>query len=886
MNQEGGGAMAARARLRVYLGAAPGVGKTYKMLEEGHRRRDRGTDVVVGFVEAHGRPLTEALLEGLEMVPRRAVRYRDAEFTEMNLDAVLTRHPEVALVDELAHTNIPGCRNDKRWQDVDELLDAGITVITTVNIQHLESLNDVVQEITGVVQRETVPDEIVRRADQIELVDMTPEALRRRMAHGNIYAPDKVDTALHNYFRVGNLTALRELGLLWLADKVDDQLDRYRADHHITDTWEARERVVVALSGGPEGDTLIRRAARIADRTKGTDLVALHIAQADGLAGPGPVHLARQRALTESLGGTYHQVIGGDIPTALLEFARGVNATQLVLGASRRGRFAQLLSRGVGVTTTAGSGAIDVHLVTHEQADPGHRGHLFTGRGALTPRRRIAGFVLAALGMPLLTLGLDLLRGQLGLPSDILILLLGVVSVALVGGLLPALLAAVAGFLLLNYFFVPPIHEFTIAEGENLLALLAFLLVAVAVSVVVDLAARRTGQAARAQAEAATLSTIAGSVLRGERPLTALLEQVRETFGQDSVTLLERVSDTTAGPGVRHQPEAWRVAAFVGGPPCAAPADGAADVLIDEDLTLALRGPVLAAGDRRVLEAFAAEAAVALRQERLTEQAAALGQLAEVDRLRTALLTAVSHDFRTPLAVAKAAVTSLLSPDVIFDHEDQAELLATAEESLDRLTRLVENLLDMSRLQAGAIALHRQPISVAELIPRAVDDLGESGLDVIVPEADDLPDVTADAALLERVLANLIGNAVRYSPPGRPPTVTVSTHDGRVEVRIVDHGPGIPAEDHDRVFLPFQRLGDTDNTTGLGLGLALARGLTEAMGGTLSPDTTPGGGLTMTVALPAADIDEITDVPGADRADPVLVEQVDQWSRLHPNGRP
>jgi two-component system sensor histidine kinase KdpD len=876
--------VATRGRLRVYLGAAPGVGKTYKMLEEAHRRAERGTDVVVAFVESHGRPLTEALLDGLEQVPRGVIRYRDTEFAEMDLDGVLARRPQVALVDELAHTNVPGCRNAKRWQDVEELLDSGVTVITTVNIQHLESLNDVVAEITGVPQRETVPDEIVRRADQIELVDMTPEALRRRMAHGNIYSPNKVDAALSNYFRVGNLTALRELGLLWLADKVDDQLDRYRADHHITDTWEARERVVVALSGGPEGDTLIRRAARIADRTKGTDLVAVHIARADGLTGPGPVQLGGQRTLVESLGGTFHQVVGSDIPSALLDFARGVNATQLVLGASRRGRFAQLFTRGVGVTTTAGSGAIDVHLVTHEQAPAGPRRVRFTGRGALTRRRQLAGFVLAFVGMPALTLGLTLLRGQLSLPSDILTLLLGVVAVALVGGLLPAVLAAVLGFLLLNYFFVAPIHQFTIAQGENLLALLAFVLVAVAVSLVVDLAARRTTQATRAQAEAATLSTLAGSVLRGQRPLPALLERVRETFGQDSVTLLERVPDTAAGPGLRHEPQAWRVVGCAGGSPCATPADGAADVPIDDHLTLVLRGPVLAAGDRRVLAAFAAEAAVALRQERLTAQAAELGQLAELDRLRTALLTAVSHDFRTPLAVAKASVTSLRSPDVTFSPADRAELLATAEESLDRLTRLVENLLDMSRLQAGGMAIHRQPISVAELIPRALDELGELGRQVAVPEADDLPDVWADAALLERVLANLIANAVRYSPADRPPSVTVSEHDDRVEVRVVDHGPGIPPQDHERVFLPFQRLGDTDNTTGLGLGLALSRGLTEAMDGTLTPENTPGGGLTMTVALPVAD-----GGPGPaaddDQADAVLIGQVDEWSRPHQGSR-
>ena len=473
-------------QLRVYLGAAPGVGKTFRMLEEGHRRRDRGTDVVIGFVESHGRRNTEVLVEGLEVVPRQTINYRGTSFTEMDLDAVLARRPQVALVDEMAHTNVPGSRNAKRWQDIQELLDAGITVITTVNIQHLESLNDVVQQITGVLQRETVPDEIVRRAEQIELVDMTPEALRRRMAHGNIYAAEKVDAALGNYFRVGNLTALRELALLWVADKVDEQLDRYRAEHHISSTWEARERVVVALTGGPEGETLIRRAARIADRTKGADLLAVHVARSDGLAGADPANLARQRVLLESLGGTYHQVVGTDIPTALLDFARGVNATQLVLGASRRGRIAQIFSPGVGVTTTAESGSIDVHLVTHEEVKRGRRPVTLT-RG-LTVGRRVAGLALAALGLPLLTVLLTQVRDQLSLPSDILLYLAAVVAVALVGGLYPALVAAVAGFLLLNWYFTPPLHQWTIAERENILALTVFLLVAAAVSAVVDLA--------------------------------------------------------------------------------------------------------------------------------------------------------------------------------------------------------------------------------------------------------------------------------------------------------------------------------------------------------------------------------------------------------------
>ncbi len=364
----------ARGELRIYLGAAPGVGKTYAMLEEAHRRAERGTDVVIGFVETHGRTHTAEMIGDLEQLPRRTMTYRGVEFTEMDLDAVLARRPEVVVVDELAHTNVPGSRNDKRWQDIQELLDAGITVLSTVNVQHLESLNDVVAQITGTTQRETVPDAVVRAAEQVELVDMTPEALRRRMAHGNIYRPDKIDAALGNYFRVGNLTALRELALLWLADKVDEQLDAYRAQQGISATWETRERVVVALTGGPEGETLIRRAARVAARSKGADLLAVHIARSDGLAGADPAQLARQRVLVENLGGTYHQVLGTDIPTALLDFAQGVNATQLVLGASRRGRFAQLFSRGVGVTTTALSGPIDVHLVTHAEAGRGRRG--------------------------------------------------------------------------------------------------------------------------------------------------------------------------------------------------------------------------------------------------------------------------------------------------------------------------------------------------------------------------------------------------------------------------------------------------------------------------------------------------------------------------------
>ncbi len=851
-----------RGQLRIYLGSAAGVGKTYAMLGEGRRRQERGADVVVAFVETHGRQHTADQLAGLEVIPRARIGYRDTSFEEMDLDAVLARRPEIALVDEFAHTNVPGSRNSKRWQDVAELLEAGIEVISTVNIQHLESLNDVVEKITGVPQRETVPDAVVRAADQVELVDMTPEALRRRMAHGNIYPAEKIDAALTHYFRAGNLAALRELALLWLADKVDEGLQRYREAHDIHGTWEARERVVVALTGGPEGVTLIRRAARIAARSSGGDLLALHVTRSDGLTGADPAALAAQRQLAESLGGTYHQVIGDNVPDALLTFARAENATQLVLGASRRNWLSSLLTGpGVSMRTIRDSGDIDVHIVTHAQMGRG-RG-LPAARGGLPLRRRLAGYALAVLLAPLLTLFLASLRGDLNLTSDVLAFLIAVIAVALVGGFLPAVVEAIAGSLLLNFYFTPPVHKFTIAETNNVLALGAFVAVGLVVSSVVDDAARRTKQAARASAESQLMVTTAASVLRGQQALPAVLDRVKEAFGMDSVTLLERESGQAGAP--RGPAAGWVPVATSGEHPVPRPEDADVGVSVTESLCLALRGRALPATDRRVLGAFAAYAGAALEQQRLTAEAEAARPIAEADRMRTALLAAVSHDLRSPLASAKAAVTSLRSRDIKWAPQDRDDLLATADESLDRLAHLVDNLLDMSRLQAGALSVFPRPADLAEVVARSLDDLGPAAKTVVVDIPDNLPEVGVDPAILERVIANLTANALRYSPAGAPPLLTASALADRVELRVVDRGPGIPEADRDRMFVPFQRLGDTDNTTGVGLGLALSRGLTEAMGGTLDPEDTPGGGLTMSLSLPA--------VPGS-----VLREPPDRWA--------
>ncbi|MFF9211855.1 MULTISPECIES: ATP-binding protein [unclassified Streptomyces] len=831
----------ARGKLRIYLGAAPGVGKTYAMLSEAHRRVERGTDCVVGFVEHHGRARTEVMLHGLETVPRRELDYRGARFTEMDVDAVLARRPQVALVDELAHSNVPGARNAKRWQDVEELLAAGIDVVSTVNIQHLESLGDVVESITGVRQQETVPDEVVRRADQIELVDMSPEALRRRMAHGNIYQPDKVDAALSNYFRPGNLTALRELALLWVADRVDEYLQRYRSEHRVSAIWGSRERIVVGLTGGPEGRTLIRRAARLAEKGAGGEVLAVYISRSDGLTAASPKELAVQRTLVEDLGGTFHHVVGDDIPAALLAFARGVNATQIVLGSSRRKSWQYVFGPGVGATVARESGPdLDVHIVTHEEVAKG-RG-LPIARGARLGRSRVAAGWLVGIGGPvLLTLALTGNDSSLGLTNDMLLFLGLTVAAALLGGLLPALAAAACGSMLLNWFFTPPVHRVTIADPKNILALLIFVSVAVSVASVVDLAARRTQQAARLRAESEILSFLAGNVLRGETSLEALLERVRETFGMESAALLERESDVAP----------WTCAGRAGpGGPVERPEDADVDVPVGDHMALALTGRVLPAEDRRVLAAFAAQAAVVLDRQRLQQEADQAKELAEGNRIRTALLAAVSHDLRTPLAGIKASVSSLRSDDVEWSEEDRAELLAAIEEGADRLDHLVGNLLDMSRLQTGTVTPLVREIDVDEVVPMALGGVPEGSVELDVPET--LPMVAVDAGLLERSVANLVENAVKYSPPGQRVLVAASAIADRVEVRVVDRGPGVPDEAKQRIFAPFQRYGDSPRGAGVGLGLAVARGFAEAMGGTLNAEDTPGGGLTMVLSLRAA----------------------------------
>ena len=826
--------MAVRGRLRVLLGAAPGVGKTYAMLDEGKHLRAGGSDVVIAVVETHGRAATAAMTEGLEVVPRHYVERRGIELPEMDLDEVLARHPDVALVDELAHTNAPGSRNEKRWQDVEELLEAGIDVISTVNIQHIESLNDVVEQITGVPQRETVPDTVLRRASQVEVVDLAPQALRDRLSSGKVYPAERIDAALSNYFRLGNLTALRELALLWVADEVDHALADYRSEHGIDSRWEARERVVVALTGGREGETLLRRGARIAVRAGGGELLAVHVTTEDGLRSPHPGELARQRGLVDKLGGSFHQLVGDDIPETLIEFAKSVNATQLVIGASRRGKLSRLLTgHDVEADIIRASGAIDVHIVSHDAQAKALR--LPRMGGSLSTRRRIAGFaVLAVLG-PLLTLLLVSSRSPEALTTDVLAYELLAVVVALVGGAFSSLIAALASGFALDYFFTKPFYTVTVNEPLHLVALLLYLLTAALVSVVVDRAARKTRVARRTAAESGLLQSVAGLVLRGEDAVESLLSRATEAFGLSGARLM------TDGKVVAN----WGTTS-----------DQVTEHRIDDHTVVEFHGPEPDASERRLMSVIAAQLGTALEQRQLEETAKAVEPLAATDRVRTALLSAVGHDLRRPLAAATAAVSGLRSEWSKLSDQDRADLLETADEALSQLANLVTDLLDVSRLQSGVLGVSVMPVDPAEVIMPALDELSLGPADVEIDLGSDVPEMVADPALLQRVVVNLLSNALRYEPAGSRVRLAESSFANQVEIRVIDHGPGIPEDRRDDVMVPFQRLGDTDSSVGLGLGLALSKGFVEGMDGTLALEDTPGGGLTMVISLPRVGVEE------------------------------
>ena len=813
-----------RGQLRVYLGLAPGVGKTFRMLDEGWRRRERGTDVVVGYVETHKRQLTESQLRDLEVIPRKKIEYRGAQLEEMDLEAVLARHPEVALVDELAHTNVPGSINEKRWQDVEALLEAGIDVITTVNIQHVESVNDVVEKITGIVQKETVPDFVVRRAEQVELVDITPEALRRRMAHGNIYPAEKIDASLSNFFRSGNLTALRELSLLWLADRVEDSLQSYLDAHDIKGRWETRERLIVAVTGSEADEILLRRAARIAARNH-AQLVAVHVIDT-GRMRERSEDTTLARELVTEFEGTFHEIVDEDIASALVAFARAERGTQIVLGSSRSKKLMHL--PGVVENVLRQARDLDVHII----AVSGQRHPKVPRRRNKSPvslRRLLEGLAASAVLLPLLTVGMSALRSDLSSSTVFLVYLAAVLALTTWSGVVVGVVAALAASGLENYFFVRPLHTLEVARPDDVVALIAFLVFAIGLSLVVNGFTSRSNEALRARTEAELLAKAAATVAATRDDLMPLLDSLRAVFAVPTVALLEKHDGQWAPDLVSGEPvsdtglnERFEV---------------------NDDTVLVLTGAELDNQDRQLVSAFAGRIAAGIESQKLAKDAAALKARAEADALRIGLLRTVSHDLRPALAKIETNVSSLLRTNASWTSEQQRSYLNSIEREVNNHTRMVTNFLDSGRLDAKLVAPRSRKVALLDLVNRAIETIDTQGRVIDIDFADELPKLTTDPDLLERVIANVVSNACAFSPEDQAVRLSAGVTANGVELLVIDRGPG--TRDVRRRIPRAQPEEGTDEA----IGLSVASGFVTLLGGELRFEDTPGGGLTVVIEL-------------------------------------
>ena len=834
-----------RGRLRVYLGLAPGVGKTYKMLDEGWRRRERGADVVAGYVEAHQRPHTLSQVRDLEIVARKHVQYRGTTLEEMDLAAILERRPEVALVDELAHTNAPGGAHEKRWEDVEALLDAGIDVITTVNIQHLESVNDVVEKITGVAQRETVPDFVVRRAEQIELVDITPEALRRRMAHGNIYPADKIDASLSNFFRSGNLSALRELSLLWLADRVEDSLQDYLDSHDIHATWETRERLIVAVTGSASDEVLLRRAARMASRNH-AEIVAVHVIDS-GAMRERATDTTLARELVTEFEGTFQEIIDEDIASALVAFARAERGTQIILGSSRNGR-SWKMPGGVVEKVLRQVRDLDVHIIAVQDAS-GVRSHRRRRRRIFSWVRTLLALALTVVVLPLVTLTLTQLRSGVSVSTVFLVYLVAVLALAAWGGMAIAVTAALAASGLENYYFVAPLHTLQIARPDNAVAIVAFFVFAIGASWAMNEFTRRSSDVARARAEAELLSEAVATVATSRDDLRPLLDRLRAVFAVDGAALV-RVDDG----GDHLEVVSGRTLTR---------ADALVEFRVDDEFVLWLARPELDNQDRQLIAAVAARLGAAVQVQNLLRETSEMKERVESDALRIGLLRSIAHDVHPSLATMEHDVASLARSIPLPSESARASLDSLSRE-VNNLTRLVTNLLDSGRLESKMIAPRQWRVSVVDLIRTVLGSLDAKGHAIDVDVAPNLPRVTTDPDLLERVISNVVSNAVRFSPAGRAVRMSVGMTATGIEILVIDRGPGT-RDPRRRIRVDLEhnaaRVADDD------LSLSVAAGFIKLLGGELRFDDTPGGGLAVAICL-------------GDRESLALLEAPDPETRL------
>jgi len=871
-----------RGRLKIFLGAAPGVGKTYEMLQTAQAKRRQGLDVVVGVVETHGRRETEALLEGLEVVPRRKAEYKDRVLEEMDIDTILARRPKLVLVDELAHTNAPGSRHPKRYLDVEELLAAGIDVYATLNIQHVESLNDVVARITRIRVRETVPDSIIDRADDIELVDLTPADLIQRLKEGKVYVPRQAERAVRHYFQPGNLTALRELALRRTAQRVDAQMIDYMRAHGISGPWAAGERVLVGITATPSCPAVVRYARRLADRLR-APWTAIHVetSRTHRMSEAQRDCIGECLRLAQRLGGDAVTVPAPDVTQGLLDYARDNNFTHLVICKSRRTRWSELWRGSATHKLIRRAADISIHVISEQQREgdpPARAGDAIetvlpgADKLDLKPFLVGSGMVLGAIAIG------AALQQSLAVSNLSLVFLTAVLTTAIAYGLWPALYVCLVSVLAYNFFFLPPLYTFTIADPENVVALFFFAIVAVIAS---NLGARARDQAVIARQRAKTTEDIyqfsrklAGAVTLDEL-LWATTYQIAWMLKVHVVLLLP--DGDGIGVSAGYPPEDLLDEADIAAAKWCwhnnQPAGRGADTLPGaKRLFLPLRtgrgpvgvvgldsdrdGPMLTPDQRRLLDALGDQAALAIERISLAEDLDRAKIAAEADRLRSALMTSLSHDLRTPLASILGSAMSLDNYGPVLDEPSRKELTGIIREEAERLNRFIANLLDMTRLEAGAVQPRLGPIDVGEVVGTALERAARilAAHRVELDLAPDLPMLDVDPVLFEQVLFNLLDNAAKYSPAGSTIEIQACPDRGRVCVCVADEGTGIAPSDLDRIFDKFYRVQAADRQRpGTGLGLAVCRGFVEAMGGTIAAGNRANrSGAVFTLILPVA----------------------------------
>lgn len=859
-----------RGRLKIFLGYAAGVGKTYAMLEAAHQRVQQGIDVAVGYVETHGRSETEHLLEGMEMVPRQTIEYRGVTLPEMDTDAILARHPAIALVDELAHTNAPGSRHPKRYQDVLELLEAGIDVYTTLNVQHLESLNDVVAQITGVVVRETVPDRVIDEATEIELVDLPPDELLQRLREGKVYVPDQAARAIQKFFRKGNLTALRELAMRRAADRVDDQMHAYMQARAIAGPWAATERLLVCASESALGERLVRSARHLADELD-AEWFMVHVQTQAPHSMAQQERLARTMRLAEELGAKVQTLSAPSVVPAIVEFARKHNITKIVAGKPYRPHWRELVHGSVVDQLIHMSGKIDVYVISGEAAEPEERA--WEGWVPHPPWQRYA----ASVGIVAVATGVSaLLFPSVSATNLDLIYLLAVVATASYLGRGPAVLASALSALAFNYFFTQPYQSFAIDDPDYVLTFLGLFIVGVVISQLTARVREQADTAREREAETAVLYSLSRdlAVAGGlEDIMKAIVTNVSQTFGRKVAILLPseeeqgplKVLATSSDFTLDEREMAVAVWAYEHRQPAGRGTDTlpaaqvrylplrtAQGVMGVMGIGQGVVGAYLSPEQRRLVDAFASLSAVAIERAQLAERAQNAELVQVTEKLQIALLNSVSHDLRTPLVSITGALTSLQEDGPQLDEQARNELIDNAREEAVRLNRIVGNLLDMTRLESGALIIRREPVEMQDVIGAALEQLngrlGARPVQVEVPH--DLPLAPLDFGLITQVLVNLIDNAIKYSPPDTPIEIRAQANSQVCEVQVADRGFGFPPQDRERVFDKFYRIQHPNSASGTGMGLAICKGIIEAHGGHIYAENRKGGGSIFRFTLP------------------------------------